>query len=122
MTARDIHYGRRGGGWATSGAGTLAGQVSRLLKTWRDGGGTLPDQTSLFHPDTIATSRAHAASPHCPAHRTKNPGVCRCSPDPDDLAAVWAGRYRMARARRAAGRPLDPTDLEAIARHEPPGP
>lgn len=70
-----------------------------------------------FHPASIATARAHqrAAAVDCPA-KTDRAEPCICRPDPGDLAEVWAGRARMARARQAAGRPLDDVDREALAR------
>lgn len=51
-----------------------------------------------FHPETIATSRAHERRQPgtCAADDRQAPGPCDCRPDPDDLADVWAGRARMA--------------------------
>jgi len=118
-SARDLRYGRRGGRWAETGTGNLSADVSKALKLWRADGGVMPDRSNLFHPDTIARSRAHTETPTCPANDPKEPEPCTCQPDPADLTSVWHGRYRMARARRAAGQPLDDLDIEAIARHEP---
>jgi hypothetical protein len=39
-------------------------------------------------------------------------------PDPVDIAEIWAGRARMARARQAAGRPLDRLDRQALDHHQ----
>lgn len=71
-----------------------------------------------FHPESIATTRAHNRRPPgtCASDEKRHPGRCDCRPDPDDLAEVWAGRARMAGGRRAAGAPLDATDVEALRR------
>lgn len=111
MSARDARYGRRGGRWASEGAGHLAGELSQALAEWRAGGGRMVDRSERSHPDTIATARAHDRG--C-SHRSDEP--CLARPDPDDLDDVWAGRARMARARAAADRPLDRTDREALFR------
>lgn len=82
-----------------------------------------------FHPEAIARARAHAAARgSCPG-RSARPATkrrpaqpaepCTCTPDPTDLVAVWAGRARMARARRAAGVTLDALDVEALDRTAP---
>ena len=77
-----------------------------------------------FHPDDIAREQAHttrgaSGRPPC-AHDHDRDAPCNCTPTPDGLAAVWAGRARMAIARRDAGRPLDDADLEALRRQETP--
>lgn len=115
-SARDLRYGRRGGAWADTETGRLAADVSHALDRWRADGGQMPDRSRLFHPETIATTRAHqrATAGACPA-KTDRAEPCACRPDPDDLAEVWAGRARMARARKAAGAPLDDIDREALA-------
>jgi hypothetical protein len=76
------------------------------------------DRQAPLHPRAIATTRAHRRTPTCPARGNKAPGPCTCTPDPDDLAEVWAGRARMARARQAAGRPLNRLDREALDHHQ----
>lgn len=68
-------------------------------------------------PAAIARDRAHASTSTCPA-RDDRDAPCTCTPDPDDLDAVWAGRARMAHARQAAGVPLDDIDRQAITRRE----
>lgn len=111
MSARDARYGRRGGRWASEGAGHLAEELSATLADWRARGGRMVDRSQLFHPETIAKGRAHDRD--C-SHRSNEP--CPAQPDPDDLDDVWAGRIRMARARAAAGQPLDRVDREALFR------
>lgn len=71
-----------------------------------------------FRPDVIARRRQHARRDRrpCPADdRTTTPRpACECTPPAEDLAAVWAGRRRMAAAREAAGKPLDDVDRAAL--------
>lgn len=76
---------------------------------------------SAAHPETIAKSRAHRdrRKGSCADDIPETRGTCTCQPDPDDLRQVWAGRARMAKARRVALEPfdaLDATDLEALER------
>lgn len=89
-----------------------------------------------FHPETIARYREHTRPrskhpypenrfavdrlrprPPCPADdpRALPSTPCTCAPDPDDLAEVWAGRARMARARADVGLSLTALDRQAIA-------
>jgi hypothetical protein len=85
--------------------GTCSNQGKRRTGATRD----------RFHPDAIAASRAHdryCARGHAPGE------PCPAPPDPDDLAQIWAGRARMAAARRAAGAPLGDIDREALRRAE----
>lgn len=73
---------------------------------------------SQFHPETIATTRAHRARQPgtCANDRNETPRLpCDCQPDPHDLEQVWAGRARMAKGREAAGVALDSIDREALA-------
>lgn len=104
-SARDLRYGRRGGGWAE-------GPPRALPDGWTPPAAR--DHRAQFHPDNIARDRAHANTPSCPANDRNQPEPCTCQPDPDDLAAVWAGRARMAAARKAAGKPLDDIDRQAL--------
>lgn len=71
-----------------------------------------------FHPATIARARRHAdrgGRPRCAADgKAGRDAVCTCEPDPATLAECWAGRARMARARRAAGVELDAVDRQAL--------
>lgn len=113
--ARDLRYGRRAGRWANNGAGKLLAEL-RLLRNRLKTTGDWPqpvDLTRLFHPDTIATARAH--DHHCTGRHRKDE-ACPAKADPEDLDAIWAGRARMALARHAAGQPLSMLDLEAIRR------
>lgn len=113
--ARDLRYGRRGGRWASRGAGQLLAEL-RLLRNRLQAAGEWPDPVDLprlFHPDTIATTRAHNRD--CAGKHRKGDS-CPAVADPADLAQVWAGRARMARARQAASQPLTVVDLEALRR------
>jgi hypothetical protein len=115
--ARDLRYGRRGGRWATPGAGQLLAEL-RLLRNRLRAAGEWPepvDLARLFHPDTIAAARAHERS--CTGKHRKDE-TCPAQVNASDLAAIWAGRARMARARRTAGQPLNDVDLEALRRAE----
>jgi hypothetical protein len=70
------------------------------------------------NPRDIAQARAHRRWPTspCPA-RDDHDQACTCQPDSVDLAAVWQGRARMARARRAARVTLDAYDRQALDRY-----
>lgn len=77
----------------------------------------------LFHPEALAKARAHdrheegtCANDAATNKIERQTMPCSCRPDPDDLDEVWAGRRRMAKARWAAGVPLDDIDREALAR------
>lgn len=79
-----------------------------------------------FHPEAIAAALAHVERRGRGCARTADAAsrsagdrrrvACTCTPDPETLAEVWAGRARMAAARAAAGVALDVTDREALAR------
>jgi hypothetical protein len=75
------------------------------------------DRAAHLHPQAIARDRAHQRTPTCPARKPQG-GECTCAYDPLDLADVWAGRARMARARTAAGLTLNRLDREALQRQE----
>jgi hypothetical protein len=76
-------------------------------------GHTAGGASDRFHPDAIAAARAHERE----CTRNHAPGeTCPAQPDPDDLAQLWAGRARMAAARRDADIPLDDIDREALRR------
>lgn len=114
----ETRYGRRGGGWLPTGATPGAPPPTPATTARRS-------HVRDTSPDTIARNRAHAdprrARGTCPADPTgrqkRGGGPCACTPDPADLADVWAGRARMAWARHDAGQPLDAHDEQAIARH-----
>lgn len=81
------------------------------------------DLGRLFHPETIGQARAHQRrqpgtcakdDAHNKAERQRI--ACTCQPDPGDLDAIWAGRARMARARRNTGQALDDLDRQALER------
>jgi hypothetical protein len=72
------------------------------------------DIAARLHPEAIARDRAHHRARRCPAKASRGHKPCTCQPDPADLADVWAGRARMARARQAAGLDLNRLDREAL--------
>jgi hypothetical protein len=112
--ATDNVYGRRGGGWVGHHPGRLLAEIRVIIARARAEGWEPPDLSRLFHPDTIAATRAHQR--HC-GGRAHPPGEpCPARPDRADRADIWAGRARMAAARRAAGQPLDDLDHQALAR------
>ncbi len=78
------------------------------------------ERLTRAHPDVIAVTRAHQRRKRgtCASDDRMTDLPCDCRADPDDLAAVWAGRARMAAARRAAGQPLDTVDHLALTRQE----
>lgn len=95
MTVAETRYGRRGGGWLpSSSAAELPADRPRAAPV---------DRSAPFHPDAIARARAREQRREVTA---------------EDVAAVWAGRARMALARQAAGQPLDDIDRQAITRQE----
>lgn len=76
----------------------------------------VPDRAN---PRVIAQGRRHADRanrPACPADDTKTGQPCTCVPLEDDLAAVWQGAARMARARKTAGQRLSAYDRQALDR------
>jgi hypothetical protein len=109
--ARDIRYGRRGGRWVD--------EPRRLVPiddTEGERVAVVLDPEVLFDPATIAAQRAHDRQ----CHKDHADGApCPPDIDPDDLAAVRAGRARMARARQAAGQPLTSLDRVALALDDP---
>jgi hypothetical protein len=117
--ARDIVYGRRGGRWVTHHPGRLLAEIQTLITRARAEGREPPDLSRLFHPDSIAATRAHARQ--CDARTHPVGEACRARPDLNDLAAIWASRARMAGARRAAGQSFDDLDRQALARLDDPG-
>lgn len=124
MSARDIRYGRRGGRWAAPEAGRLLDAVTGARTAASDRQPVDADASVLFHPNTIARHRAHerrrpgsCAKDKAASKADRRSVECSCRPDPEDLAAIWAGRARMARARRNTGQVLDDIDRQALARH-----
>jgi len=124
VSARDIRYKRQGGRWGSPDAGLQRQTVPDALAQGGDDRRPVDlDAGTLFHPETIARHRAHdRRDPGTCAKETagstaeRRRVACSCQPDPVDLEAIWAGRARMAAARRTAGRPLDAVDRQALAR------
>jgi hypothetical protein len=114
VTAADIVYGRRGAGWVSHHPGRLLAEVQAITAQARAEGWQPPDLSRLFHPDTVAATRAHQRN--CGGRTHLAGETCPAQPDPDDVAGIWAGWARMAAARRAAGVPLDDLDRQALAR------
>ena len=110
----DIGRGLRGDRWVDRHPGRLLAEIRAVVAQARADGWERPDLSRLFHPETIAATHAHRRD--C-GGRTHTPGEeCPCRPGPADVAEIWAGRARMADARRAADRPLDDLDRQALAR------
>lgn len=112
MSAAELRYGRRGGGWTPK-------TTTRPAKAPRATARAEVDSAARSHPDVIARDRAHAHRPTgaCASADTQTNPRPPCDCDPPDRAACWAGRARMAAARAAAGQPLDAIDEEALARY-----
>jgi hypothetical protein len=77
----------------------------------------------IFHPNAIGKARAHERRVRgtcgidaATSKKERRELACTCVVDPADLADIWAGRARMAAARRVVGAPLDRIDIEAIER------
>lgn len=118
MTAADIRYGRRGGGWTTHSRGVLLAEL-QTLRARCQANGTWPapvDLARLFHPETIARNRAHNRT--CQG-RHKGGEDCPAAVDPDELDAIWEGRARMAEVRARVTGDIDAIDLEALTRPDP---
>jgi len=118
MSAADIRYGRRGGGWTTHARGVLLAEL-QTLRARSQANGTWPqpvDTSRLFHPETIARNRAHGRD--CGGRH--HPGEdCPAVVDPAELEAIWEGRARMAEVRARTTGQIDAIDLEALTRPDP---
>ena len=114
--ASDIAYGRRGGRWLAHHPGRLLAEIRAIIAQARAEGWEPAGLSRLFHPETIAATHAHKRG--CGGRTHPPDDECPARPDPDELAGIWAGRARMAAGRRAAGRPLDDIDRQALARHD----
>jgi hypothetical protein len=112
--ASDIVYGRRGGRWMAHDPGRLHAEIRAVIAQRRAEGWEPVDLSRLCHPEHITATRAHQH--HCGTCTHPNGETCPAQPDRADLACIWAGRARMAAAGRAAGRPLDDLDRQALAR------
>jgi len=115
--AADIADGRQGGRWLAHHPGRLLAEIRAIIARSRAEGWEPADLSRLFHPDTIAATRAHQRQCGARAHAAGE--ACPARPDPEQLAGIWAGRARLAAARQAAGQPLDDADRQALARHDP---
>ena len=115
--ASDIAHRRRGGRWLAHHPGRLLAEIRAIIAQARADGWQPADLSRLFHPETIAATHAHRRD--CGGRTHPPHDECPARPDPDELADIWAGRARMAAARRAAGQPLDDIDRQALARHNP---
>lgn len=92
--ARDLRYGRRGGRWA-EGTGSLE---------------ALEEIAALRARTIDAHRRDPKKNPPWPSHDVEDRAP--------KTAEEWQGRARMARARQAAGVPLDHVDRMALHRTE----
>jgi hypothetical protein len=110
--ARDVLYGRQGGGWLpdTPARPVPAGYQHRAVTLDR------------FHPVTRAKSLAHTRDRlSCPANdQDGHVADCTCEPSTAQLEAEWQGQARMAKARRDAGARLTAVDLQALDRYPDP--
>lgn len=99
--ARDVRYGRRGGGWAPAPARAAAA------------GGVNTDKVDRTCPVCRRRYRAD------PKHETLHCGAKDCEAMATWTAEQWEGRARMARARAAANRGVvvDLIDREALRRY-----
>jgi hypothetical protein len=121
MTARDLRYGRRGGGWlpARQPAPVPVQRTDPAVLLARD---LAKDPARWFHPErwaSLAAHRTHSAGT-C-AYACDRDLPCDCPPGPGVLAELWAGLARMVTARRAADRTLNDLDHQALDRLTDPG-
>jgi hypothetical protein len=107
--ARDLLYGRRGGGWVPQGHDPTAPSTASAKE---------PTKSELDDEARKARQRAEVAAfeqsndlvPGTAYHRGDGPGGGPAG------GIDWAGAARMARARKVAGRPLNDIDEEALRR------
>lgn len=102
-SARDLRYGRRGGRWADSEAGTdMAASFARTRDYYQrlDRDDPLPDRTA--EDGTVVPQRRWP---------TVHDRTARLRPT---TTAEWQGLARQALARQAAGVPLTALDVEAL--------
>jgi hypothetical protein len=116
VSSTTIRYGRRGGGWLPRLTARAATDDRPGTPADKEARAIARDPYLFAHPERIARARAHSARHRgaCANDRDRAE-PCDCAPFPAGLAALWAGRARMAAARAAAGRPLDDLDREALA-------
>ena len=115
--AADIAHGRRGGRWLAHHPGRLLAEIRAIVAPARAEGWEPVDLSRLFHPETVAATRAHNRG--CGGRTHAAGEACPARPDREERTGIWAGRARMAAARRGAGQPLDDIDRQALARHDP---
>lgn len=102
--ARDIRFGRRGGGWLPDGHDPNAEKAPIVVD--RD------------EKEEERKARQRAQLAEYEAANDIVPGTAVIRAGEACGGQDWAGRARMAAARRGAGQPLDADDLTALARAE----
>jgi hypothetical protein len=119
VSATTIRYGHRGG-WLSPLPARVATEDRPGTPADRVARATAWDPDLFAHPERIAQARAHSACDRgaC-AHDQDRTQPCDCEPAPAEVAALWAGRARMAAARAAAGQLPDDLDREALAHPKP---
>ena len=110
--ARDLLYGRRGGGWLPEGHDPMAPKspIEPKPATKRDE--EEEARKARQRAEVAVFEQAHDLVPGSAHHRGEGPGGGPAG------GVSWAGKARMATARRDAGVLLNDVDREAIARAE----
>jgi hypothetical protein len=122
VSATTIRYGRHGGGWLHSRPAQGHAEPPDARSAVVQARALLRVRGLWFDPERIPQVHAHTHRHRgvC-ANDTDRIAPCDCVSAPVVLAAVWAGRARVAAARAAAGQPLDDTDPTALTPPPSPG-
>jgi hypothetical protein len=120
VSATTIRYGRRGGGWLPQLAAREATDARPGTPADKQARAIARDPYLWPHPERLAQARAHQARHRGVCANDRDRGEpCDCQPNPAVLAALWAGRARMAGGRSGGGHLLNDLDRQAL--HLEPG-
>jgi hypothetical protein len=117
MSALDSRPAPLTDGWADRLTGLVAADDRPGTPADKQARALARDPYLWAHPEHTARHLAHQARHRgaC-ANDSDRAQPCDCPPAPGLLAALWAGKARMAAARAAAGVPLNDLDRQALDR------